>query len=218
MAKTVAPAKPAPRRSQAGRSAETRARILAAAVACVDELGFGRATFQRIARRAGVTVGAVQHHFAAKEDILRAILEDSFERFSRCFEGVSVEGRSLESCVSVFVDRAWLHCSSPTFRSTVEILLTTRGEGAARGRHWTDAPLLESSERARRLWSSVFAAFAIPVEREREILQFAFAALAGIAMTLRLQGSRAATDRQLALLKTSLTGLLEAVAARGRSS
>ena len=124
------------RRSQADRSAETRARILAAAVRCVDELGFARATFQRIARRAGVTVGAVQHHFAAKEDVLRAVLEDSFEHLSRCFDGVCVEGASLEERVSIFIDRAWLHCGYPPFRSTLEILMTTRGDdgGARTGR------------------------------------------------------------------------------------
>jgi AcrR family transcriptional regulator len=215
MAKSVVPAREGSRRSQADRSAETRARILAAAVACVDELGFARATFQRIARRAGVTVGAVQHHFAAKEDILSAILDDSFARFSRCFDGVSVDGTILEERVSIFVDRAWLHCSSPTFRSTVEILMSTRGEAVDGGGHWTDAPMLESTGRAQRLWTSIFSALEIPAQRHLEILHFAFAALAGIAMTLRLQGSHAAMERQLALLKTSLTALLEEAAVDG---
>lgn len=197
------------RRSQADRSAETRARILAAAVACVDELGFGRATFQRIARRAGVTVGAVQHHFAAKEDVLRAVLDDSFERLSRCFQGVSVEGATLEERVSIFVDRAWLHYGSPPFRSTLEILMTTRGDSAPAAAHWIDAPMLESTKRAQRLWNSIFSDLEVPAEHHREILHFAFAALAGIAMTARLQRSRTKMKRQLALLKTSLTALLD---------
>jgi len=209
-------ARAAPPRSQADRSAETRARILAAAVGCLDELGFARATFQRIARRAGVTVGAVQHHFAAKEDILRAVLEDSFAHLSRCFDGVRVDGASLEERVSVFIDRAWLHCGFPPFRSTLEILMTTRGEDG--GRHWTDAPVVESTRRVQRLWMSVFSEVEIPAARHLEVLRFAFAALAGIAMTARLEQSQAGTARQLALLKTALVALLEQAEAESRSS
>ena len=41
------------------------------------------------------------------------------------------------------------------------------------------------------------------------MLRFAFAALAGIAMTVRLEQSQAGTARQLALLKTALVALLE---------
>jgi AcrR family transcriptional regulator len=208
-------ARAAPRRSQADRSAETRARILAAAVRCVDELGFARATFQRIARRAGVTVGAVQHHFAAKEDVLRAVLEDSFEHLSRCFDGVCVEGADLGERVSVFIDRAWLHCGYPPFRSTLEILMTTRGDDG--GAHWTDTPLLESTRRVQRLWRSVFSEVEIPAARHLEVLRFAFAALAGIAMTVRLEQSRAGTARQLALLKAALVALLEQVESESRS-
>ncbi len=93
--------------------------------------------------------------------------------------------------------------------------MSTRGDSAEGGGHWTDAPMLESTARAQRLWNSIFSALEIPAQRHLEILHFAFAALAGIAMTLRLQGSRAAMERQLALLKTSLTALLEDAAADG---
>jgi len=205
-----------PGRSQADRSAETRARILAAAVQCLDEQGFARATFQRIARRAGVTVGAVQHHFAAKEDILRAVLQDSFAHLSSCFEGVCVDGADLDERVSVFIDRAWLHCGHPPFRSTLEILMTTRGSHV--GRHWMDSPVLESTRRVERLWRSIFSGVEISAARHLAVLRFAFAALAGIAMTVRLEASPAGTARQLALLKTALVAQIERAEAERRSS
>jgi len=206
----------APRRSQAHRGAETRVRILDAAVHCLDELGFARATFQRIARRAGVTVGAVQHHFAAKEDILRAVLEDSFEHLSRCFHGVCVDGTGLGERVSIFVDRAWLHCGHPPFRSTLEILMSARGDHG--DTHWTDAAVLESTRRVQRLWTSIFSDVEIPAARHLEVLRFAFAALAGIAMTARLERSQAGAVRQLDLLKTALVALLEQAEAESRSA
>ncbi|HKK52995.1 MAG TPA: TetR family transcriptional regulator, partial [Myxococcota bacterium] len=54
------PAKPRSRRTQAERTAETRARILEATVESLDQVGFQRTTAAEITRRAGVTWGAVQ--------------------------------------------------------------------------------------------------------------------------------------------------------------
>jgi len=62
--------RPRARRTQAERTAATRERILAAVVESIAELGIQRTTASEIARRAGVTWGAVQHHFGAKHGIL----------------------------------------------------------------------------------------------------------------------------------------------------
>ncbi len=198
------------RRTQAERSADTRARIVAAAVACVDELGFPRATAQRIARRARVSVGAVQHHFPSKAEILAAVLEDSFAQFSAAFEGLELGDAPLAERVSVFVDRAWRRYGSPSFRSTFEIILSARGEISEDGEDWAARPMLESTRRAGHLWASIFSNVDLPAAQQREILRFAFVSLAGLAMTLRLQRSEAAARRQLELLKTALVALLGA--------
>ncbi len=95
-------------RSHAERSAETRAAILRAVNESVVEVGFTRTTAAEIARRAGVTWGAVQHHFGGKDGMLTAVLEDSFNRFMERVESVPREG-PLEKQVSLFIDRAWDH-------------------------------------------------------------------------------------------------------------
>ena len=71
-----------PRRSHSERTAKTRARVIAAVVESIDEVGFHRTTGSEIARRAGVTWGAVQHHFGGKDGMLAAVVEDSFNRFA----------------------------------------------------------------------------------------------------------------------------------------
>ena len=111
------------RRSHAERTAETRRRVTTAVVDCIAELGFQRTTGTEIARRAGVTWGAVQHHFGDKNGILAAVLEDSFHRFAATLgPPVSVDA-PLESRISDFIDRAWEHFSGPHYRTTFEILL-----------------------------------------------------------------------------------------------
>ena len=54
------------RRSHAARTAETRSRVIEAVIASIGEVGYQRTTSAEIARRAGVTWGAVQHHFGGK--------------------------------------------------------------------------------------------------------------------------------------------------------
>src|SRR5687767_16036984 len=56
-------------------AAQTRASIVEAGLACFDRHGIAGTTMADIAAEAGVTKGAVYHHFAGKEAILHEIRE-----------------------------------------------------------------------------------------------------------------------------------------------
>ena len=112
-----------PRRSHAVRSAETRSRVMTAVVESIATVGYQRTTAAEIARCAGVTWGAVQHHFQDKDGILMAVLEESFDHFETCMTNAPEVDATLEERVSLFVDRSWRHFSSPLYRSTFQILL-----------------------------------------------------------------------------------------------
>ncbi len=105
MAELSLPAPARERRSHAERTAETRARIIGAVVESIAERGFQRTTASEIAQRAGITWGAVQHHFGGKDGMLIAVLEDSFDRFAHKLEDISTEGTSLEKRAALFIDR-----------------------------------------------------------------------------------------------------------------
>jgi AcrR family transcriptional regulator len=57
------------------RSRTTRRRLVEAAVECIGELGWNGTTVAVIAERAGVSRGAAQHHFPAREDLVAAAVE-----------------------------------------------------------------------------------------------------------------------------------------------
>lgn len=57
------------------RSRATRKRLLEAAVDCLAELGWARATVAVVAERAGVSRGAAQHHFPTREALFTAALD-----------------------------------------------------------------------------------------------------------------------------------------------
>ena len=70
------------RRSQADRRAETRAKLLVAARALFVELGFADTATPDIVRKAGVTRGALYHHFKDKTDLFRALAEEEAQAIS----------------------------------------------------------------------------------------------------------------------------------------
>ncbi|MFE4451115.1 ScbR family autoregulator-binding transcription factor [Streptomyces sp. NPDC056796] len=63
-----------PRELKQQRSARTRAAILRAGAEVFAEAGFAGASVSRIARRAGLTLGALYFHFQSKEELAREIV------------------------------------------------------------------------------------------------------------------------------------------------
>lgn len=67
---------PEGRRTQASRSAATRTALLDAARRLFAERGFAGAGREDIVELAGVTRGALQHHFGRKHDLFLAVVEE----------------------------------------------------------------------------------------------------------------------------------------------
>lgn len=67
----------------------TPSRIAAAAVAVFAEKGYAGASVRDIARRAGLTEGAMYRHFDGKEALAREIFRDNIERWSSRLEAAA---------------------------------------------------------------------------------------------------------------------------------
>ena len=198
------------RRTQAERTAETRARIMDAVVECIADVGFGCATASEITRRAGVTWGAVQHHFRDKDGILRAVLEDSFERFAERLEGMPEAGASLEERVNAFVDCAWSHFGSADYQSTFEILLQVE-----RSRALGDLPTWQSgmSKEWNRIWQGAFADSRLSRRESLALQRYTVSVLTGIASMLVIGGAgRGRPEPELDLLKDTISRKLQGLA------
>jgi AcrR family transcriptional regulator len=73
----VGPVADAPPRTRKAEQAEaTRAALLAAARELFAQRGYGAVGTEEIVHQAGVTRGALYHHFSGKEDLFRAVYED----------------------------------------------------------------------------------------------------------------------------------------------
>ncbi len=103
-----------PRQTQAARSARTRGALLQAARELFAEKGFAATGRDEIAERAGVTRGALYHHFASKTEVAAGVVEQlEGELVARvvaaALEGTGVRDQLHRGC------RAYMDaCADPT--------------------------------------------------------------------------------------------------------
>jgi AcrR family transcriptional regulator len=70
------------RRRNIDRSATTRRQILEATVKLLESDGYGAVTNIRVAEAAGVSRGAMMHHFPTRQDLLAATVEFAYAKLS----------------------------------------------------------------------------------------------------------------------------------------
>ena len=169
------------RRTQAERSAGTKAAVLAATVDCLVEEGYSATTATEVARRAGVSLGALVHHFPSKADLLAAavahVLELRQAEFRKAMANVDPGADRLDAAI----DQLWAAESGPAFVAWVELWVAAR----------TDPELAVAVRRMAedfdRSSQEVFSELFPPDEHARtEFLQhgmrFAFALMDGVAL------------------------------------
>lgn len=127
------------RRTQAERRAATRSRVLEATIDCVVEYGYADTSTRRIAERAGVTVGALQHHFAGKSDLIAAAMRALSDRLATEFMTDVERVDDLEDDIDApmeriarLLDRVWEAHRSPLFVGGLELLIAARTDPALR--------------------------------------------------------------------------------------
>jgi AcrR family transcriptional regulator len=88
------------RRAQHDRGAETRARLIEAALDVFGRLGLDGATTREIARRAGVNLAAIVYHFGGKEALHLAVAEHIVGRIATLLQPVFAELADADSATS----------------------------------------------------------------------------------------------------------------------
>lgn len=103
----------------AERSEATRALLLAAAREVFAESGFAAATIDEIVRRAGVTRGALYHHFDSKEDLFRAVYEAMEQELAQRSTEAALTGRTPLSRLRRGIDTFLDACLEPAVQRIV---------------------------------------------------------------------------------------------------
>ncbi len=114
----TAQAKP---RTQEARTAAMRARLIEATIQSLVDRGYAATTVVEVCKRAGVTRGALFHHFEDLADLLGAALT---ALFSDMIDNNLAEDVPTEDMVT----RAWRNVSRKDFKAVIEIWLAARND------------------------------------------------------------------------------------------
>lgn len=116
-----------PRRSHAERSQATQQHLIATAIEVVQARSFEGTSIFEVARSAGMTPGAVQHHFESKAMLMMAVLRELVTADDRVGGLWPAPDAPLETRAEHFVRAAWqLIYAQPRFIAAWNIYLGTR--------------------------------------------------------------------------------------------
>ena len=112
---------------QAQKSATTRNAILESAIACIVEFGYRGATTTAIANKAGLSRGAMLHHFPSKIDIVRAAVQHLHNKRLKAFRRAMTRvSGPAEDRVVLGVDAFFDHVRHPMFMAFFELSVAAR--------------------------------------------------------------------------------------------
>jgi len=115
-----------PRRTQQQRREETRRRLLDATITVLVEQGYARLTTVEVAKRAGVSQGAIFTHFDTKADLLCAAVEHLFPRLIQDYlAGLSALPNGRDR-ISAAIQLLWIVFQRPELQAAIELYVAAR--------------------------------------------------------------------------------------------
>jgi AcrR family transcriptional regulator len=116
-----------PEHWQTTKSEFTRESILSAIVECLAEFGYSNLTLGQVARKAGLSKGAMQHHFESKAAAIEAALRFIFQQQLEMQKTYGLQPtESHEAAHARRVEARWRFVSDPSYVAFVEIAMASR--------------------------------------------------------------------------------------------
>ena len=188
----------------------TRRKVIDAVVETVAEIGYYKASSNQIARRAGVTWGAIQHLFGSREQMMLAVAQDIQTRYRDRVATAEIDGSSLEDRLDQVIDVLAVHYEDPAFLVEVQILLdlsVNPGLSAAARDELRRTAVAEFTRASQPLFAQAIGAAA----GEQDLVDFAFSTLVAhleSQQITRLASERPESSASRALLVRALASFL----------
>src|SRR5262245_34395128 len=119
---------------QQTKSENTRATILDAAIECLHDVGYARTTTEQVASRAGVSRGAMLHHFPSRFDLIAAAVEHLNAKRLALFEReeMRIQRNAKHTRISEGIDSYWRQLNTKLFVVFHELQVAARTDSALR--------------------------------------------------------------------------------------
>lgn len=176
------------RKTRGDRDNVTRQRVIDAAITCILERGFYRASSNAIAERAGVSWGVIQYHFGDRETLMLAVLEEGAKRLTLTVRDAEITGVTVTERVQQYMEVLGGYYGSPDYLAFTQVLLNLAHDPRTSER--TRATMTRIQETAnpelRRLHRKVLAGTGI---RSQAVPSLLFHALRGFALSQLMLGT-----------------------------
>jgi AcrR family transcriptional regulator len=162
----------------------TRDRVIDAAVACILERGFYRASSNEITRRAGVSWGVIQYYFGSREALMLAVLRDGARRFSELVAASHADGTTVAERLNSLLETLTSHYGQPEYLAYVQIALNMDHdpETSAEVRNTLREVAEQSSKDVRRMLREALGS----ATRVRDLADTVFLAFRGFGFSQQL--------------------------------
>ena len=114
---------------QQRKAAATRRLILDAATDCLIESGYSRLTTVEVLKQAGVSRGAMHHHFASRSDLVAALIDHVLhKRLDRFLSDylAALRDSDPENGIEVAIAVHWDSVKTPEFTAYLELVMAAR--------------------------------------------------------------------------------------------
>lgn len=124
-----------------------RERLLEATVECLVDFGYTGTTTTAVVKRAGVSRGAILHHFPTKQDLVTTAVEYVLDKRNAAFVqrfASSLPPRRDERFVDALMQALWTEVDGPLFFAWLELIVAARTDPELRTRvgkiaeRWTE--------------------------------------------------------------------------------
>ena len=200
---------------QQTKSENTRAAILEATLVCFYELGYGATTTEKVAKRAGVSRGAMLHHFPSRLHLVREAVRCLYLKRLQLFEEqeLKVNEGAEHTRISEGIDAYWQQLHSPLFTVFHELRVAARTDDDLQKAMAIDHQKLDES------WAKV-AVSLFPDLAQSEDFEAANLLTVFLLEGMANRGITAGyiPDKMITWLKSQLSKMLADVSDVGRST
>ena len=195
------------RRTQEERSATTQELLMQATIDAMYENGFARLTTADIARRAGVSRGALMHHYASKEDLIVVSYERMLADATREIRSWLGLARAGELMLDDFLDKLWAMYSGKLIFVTLEHITEARHNEPLRQKFMPVVKEFHAALEA--CWREFFHETGSSTEDPITVLTMTTALFRGIAIQMVLREDAVYFDKLLEHWKSHVRSLVE---------
>lgn len=162
---------------QQRKSIQTRIVILEAAIDCLQSHGYGRTTTQLIAEMAGISRGAMLHHYATKQDLIASVIDYTlYKRMEAFLAGVRALKESDRVAGMVGIELFWNSLRTREFEAYLELAFAARTDADLAKTFLPKARLYDQTELAKVIsafpeWAEQPEAYALAMDYCNSALQ-----------------------------------------------